>query len=123
MGNRELSVSSISLPTWRGKPIDDKRASRTWILARAEAMLSHYRYRMPLSDQAAVLALKDWATMLGEFPQQAIDEACMIWLELHPDDKPGPGDIRQCIVANYRSAEQQAKAKQLEEKLGLMKGG
>jgi len=65
--------------------------------------LSHYF--QPDTPQAIEdAALKDWAKLLGRFPEAAIRDACESYLRDQPRRRPTPGDIVRRAEAQERKA-------------------
>jgi hypothetical protein len=74
-------------------------AERTEIAAEIEALTTHCR--PPLMEvDARMLWLRDWCTDLGEFPIEAIRQACRKWRHSGATKFPTAGQLMPLVRAN-----------------------
>lgn len=72
----------------------DQPATREWIAGRVATLLTHF-YVAPLGQAQMKAIAADWHEVLCEFPEWAIQQACIDWLsgEIGNGKKPSPADI------------------------------
>lgn len=69
-------------------------APSDWIAARIVTLLAHF-WMPDMPENLHQAISRDWISVLGGYPRQAIDRACLDYLRDDTSKRPTPGKIRK----------------------------
>lgn len=101
---RDLAHSRLENPKATRQEVEalDQKPRREWIAGRVATLLSHF-YVSPLGEAQMAAIAADWHDVLSEFPEWAIQQACLDWLsgKEGAGKKPAPAQIAKAARWHY----------------------